>query len=77
MSAALLRRSAALFASASLVLAACSTGVRDEEGWQKVLERDYQCEELLDVARDLPESFDRKQINHDLRRRGCPAIPTS
>ena len=54
-----------------LALAACGTGVQDEKGWQKVLERDYPCEELRDVAEQLPSSIDRQQVAADLRRAGC------
>lgn len=54
----------------TLALAAC-TGVEDEEGWEKVLERGYPCSELVDVAEDLPRSIDRQRIADDLRRAGC------
>ena len=67
----LLRRAAAALAVLSLLLAGCSTGVEDEDGWRKILERDYPCEELLDVARKLPASVDRETVEADLRAEGC------
>lgn len=71
----IVRGSAVLASAALLTLTACSTGVKDEEGWNKVLERDYDCAELVDVARDLPEKVDRAQVNEDLRARGCEPLP--
>lgn len=62
---------------AALALGACGTGVDDEEGWQKVLERDYPCEELLDVAEGLPSSIDRRRVAEDLRRAGCEPPPST
>lgn len=58
-----------------LGLAACGTGVKDEKGWNKVLERGYPCSELLDVAQDLPSSIDRQKVVEDLRRAGCEPPP--
>ncbi len=62
---------AVALAALALVLTACGTGVRDEKGWQEVLERNYPCEELVDVAEKLPSSVDSRQIAEDLRQRGC------
>ena len=53
------------------VLAGCSTGVDDEKGWRKVLDRNYPCAELVDIARDLPASVDTRMVTEDLRRAGC------
>ena len=71
----IVRAVAVLAGAALLMLTACSTGVMDEEGWNKVLERDYDCAELVDVARDLPENVDRAQVNKDLEARGCQPLP--
>jgi hypothetical protein len=60
-----------------LVLTGCGTGVEDEEGWRKVLERNYSCEELLDVADGLPSSIDRQRVAEDLRRAGCDPAPAA
>ncbi len=66
-----MRRVAVAAVAAVLALAACGTGVKDEKGWNKVLERGYPCSELLDVAQDLPSSVDRQKVAEDLRRAGC------
>ena len=58
-----------------LALAACGTGVEDEKGWNKVLERGYPCRELIDVAQDLPASVDRVKVAEDLRQAGCEPPP--
>ena len=54
-----------------LALAACSTGVKDEKGWNKALTKGYPCSELLDIAEDLPSSVDPQKVAEDLRRAGC------
>lgn len=54
-----------------LLLAGCGTGVEDEKGWNKALERGYPCSELVDIARDLPSSIDPQQVVEDLRGAGC------
>ena len=54
-----------------VVLAGCSTGVEDEEGWRKVLDRGYPCAELIAVAERLPSSIDPQRVADDLRRAGC------
>ena len=54
-----------------LALSACSTGVDDEKGWNKVLKRGYPCAELIDVAEGLPSSVDSAKVAADLRRAGC------
>ncbi len=70
------RRLAAAAVALLLLLAACGTGVEDQKGWRKALERNYPCEELLDIARKLPSSMNRQQVNEDLRRAGCePSAP--
>lgn len=61
---------AAVALAGVLALSAC-TGVKDEKGWRKVLTKDYPCEELLDVAADLPSSVDPAMVDADLRERGC------
>ena len=58
-------------------LAACGTGVEDEKGWNKALERGYDCTELLDIAGDLPSSMDPAKVAEDLRRAGCEPLPTT
>ncbi len=58
-----------------LALGACGTGVDDEKGWNKVLERNYPCSELIDVAEGLPSSVDRVKVAEDLRRAGCEPPP--
>lgn len=55
----------------ALLLAGCGTGVQDEKGWNKALERGYPCTELLDIAQDLPSSIDPRKVAQDLRRAGC------
>lgn len=60
-----------------LGLTACGTGVDDEKGWNKVLERGYPCAELIDVAEGLPSSVDRVKVADDLRRAGCEAPSSS
>ena len=62
---------AVALAALSLLLAGCSTGVEDEDGWRKVLEKDYPCQELLEVAGKLPASVDREMVEADLRAEGC------
>ena len=57
-----------------LGLTAC-TGVKDEDGWEKVLKRGYPCAELIDVAEDLPASVDRVKVAEDLRQAGCEPTP--
>ena len=54
-----------------LTLAGCSTGVKDEKGWNKALTRDYPCSELVDIAEDLPSKVDLQKVAQDLRERGC------
>ena len=56
-----------------LLLAGCGTGVKDEKGWNKALERNYPCSELIDIAVDLPASIDPQKVAEDLRRAGCEA----
>ncbi len=70
-----MKRLAAGAAALVLALAACGTGVEDEKGWDKVLERGYPCSELIDVANDLPSSVDRVKVAEDLRRAGCEPPP--
>ena len=54
-----------------LLLVGCGTGVQDEMGWNKALTRGYPCNELLDIAQDLPSSVDPQKVAEDLRRAGC------
>ena len=54
-----------------LAVSACSTGVDDEKGWDKVLKRGYPCAELIDVAEGLPSSVDPVKVANDLRLAGC------
>ena len=62
---------AAAAAALVLALAGCSTGVKDEKGWNKARTRDYPCRELVDIADDLPSSVDPEKVAQDLRERGC------
>jgi hypothetical protein len=70
-----MRGLAATAVALALALTACGTGVEDEKGWNKVLERGYPCAELIDVARDLPSSIDRVKVAEDLRKAGCEPTP--
>ncbi len=70
-----MKRLAAAAVALVLALAACGTGVEDEKGWNKVLQRGYPCAELIDVAEDLPSSIDRAKVAEDLRRAGCEPPP--
>ena len=60
-----------------LLLAGCGTGVEDEKGWKKALKRGYPCNELLDIAQDLPSSVDPHKVAEDLRRAGCEPPSTT
>lgn len=66
-----MRRLAVGAVSLVLLLAGCGTGVQDEKGWNKAIKRGYPCTELVDIARDLPSSFDPQEVAEDLRRAGC------
>ncbi|MDQ3979033.1 MAG: hypothetical protein M3314_05710 [Actinomycetota bacterium] len=66
-----MKRIAVVSLTLALTLAGCSTGVKDEKGWNKVLTRGYPCSELIDVAEDLPSSVDPQKVAHDLRNAGC------
>ena len=72
---AFVRRGAAAAITLALVLTGCSTGVQDEKGWRKALERGYPCAELLDIAEGLPSSVDPQMVADDLRRAGCEPPP--
>lgn len=73
-----MKRIGVVAVAVTLTLAGCSTGVKDEKGWNKALTKDYPCSELLDIAEDLPSSVDRQKVTEDLRRAGCepPAAVT-
>ena len=64
-------RSLAAAALAGVLAFTACTGVRDEEGWRKALTKNYPCEELLDIAADLPSDVDPEMVADDLRARGC------
>jgi hypothetical protein len=66
-----MKRLAAGAIALALTLAACGTGVQDEKGWNKALERGYPCSELLDIAKGLPSSIDPRKVAEDLRKAGC------
>ena len=68
------RRWLAVVVVLAVALAGCRTGVRDEDGWEKVLDRGYSCAELRDVAEDLPSSVDRGRVDEDLRKAGCQPL---
>ncbi len=66
-----MKRPALAAVTVILAVAACGTGVKDDERWNMVFKRSYPCTELIDVAEDLPSSIDRVKVAEDLRRAGC------
>ncbi len=72
-----MKRLAVVGLALTLTLAGCSTGVKNEKGWNKALTRGYPCSELLDIAEDLPSSVDPQKVAEDLRQAGCEPPATT